>query len=59
MLQCIAEGVKGKHAYPTNGNFVEIFITQTVQSKAIYGEIVSPLTPSNDPDFHANVKLID
>ena len=59
VLQCIAEGVKGSHAYPTNGNFVEIFITQTVQSKAIYGEIVSPLTPSNDPDFHANVKLID
>ena len=59
VLQCIAEGVKGSHAYPTNGNFVELFITQSVKSKAIYGEIVSPLTPSNDPDFHANVKLIN
>ncbi len=62
VLQCIAEGVKGSHAYPTNGNFLELFLTQTVDDApagAIYGEIVSPLSPSNDPDFHANVKLID
>ncbi len=58
VLQCIAEGVKGSHAYPTNGNFVEIFITQSVKNKAVYGEIVRPLTPSNDPGFHANVKLV-
>ncbi len=60
VLQCIAEGVNGSHTYPTNGNFVEMFITQAVdKDKGIYGEIVSPLSPSNDPDFHANVKLID
>ncbi len=55
-------GVKGSHTYPTNGNFVEMFLTQTVDKEpagAIYGEIVSPLSPSNDPDFHANVKLIE
>ncbi len=60
VLQCVAEGVQGSHTYPTNGNFVEIFITQAVKDdKGIYGEIVIPLSPSNDPDFHANVKLID
>ncbi len=59
VLQCAADGVKGSHTYPTNGNFLEIFITESVDNKAIYGEIVSPLSPSNDPDFHANVKLID
>ncbi len=58
VLQCVAEGVKGTHAYPTNGNFVEMFITESVANKAIYGEIIRPLTPSNDPDFHANVKLV-
>ena len=59
VLQCIKEGVQGSHTYPTKGNFLEIFITESVKNKAIYGEVVSPLTPSNDPDFHANVKLID
>ena len=62
VLQCSAEGVQGSHTYPTNGNFLELFLTQTVDDApagAIYGEIVSPLSPSNDPDFHANVKLID
>ncbi len=59
VLQCVAEGVQGSHTYPTNGNFVEMFLTESVDDKAIYGEIVHPLSPSNDPDFHANVKLID
>ncbi len=60
VLQCVADGVNGSHTYPTNGNFVEMFITQTVDNdKGIYGELVVPLSPSNDPDFHANVKLID
>ena len=58
VLQCIAEGVQGKHSYPTNGNFVEIFITQAVDDKTIYGELVRPLSPSNDTNFHANVKLV-
>jgi hypothetical protein len=59
VLQCVADGVQGSHTYPTNGNFVEMFLTESVDDKAIYGEIVRPLSPSNDPDFHANVKLID
>ncbi len=62
VLQCVAEGVKGSHTYPTNGLYLEMFITQTVDEDpvgGIYGEIVRTLSPSNDPDFHANVKLID
>jgi hypothetical protein len=59
VLQCAAEGVGGSHTYTTNGNFVEMFITEAVDDKTIYGEIVRPLTPSNDPNFHANVRLID
>ena len=59
VLQCVADGVKGSHTYPTNGNFLEMFLTESVDDKAIYGEIVRPLSPSNDPDFHANVKLVD
>ncbi len=62
VLQCAADGVKGSHTYPTNGNFLEMFLTQSVNdipAGNIYGEIVRPLSPSNDPDFHANVKLVD
>ena len=58
VLQCMAEGVQGKHSYPTNGNFVEIFITQAVDDKTIYGELVRPLSPSTDTAFHGNVKLV-
>ena len=62
VLQCAADGVKGSHTYPTSGNFLEMFLTQMVSEDPagnIYGEIVRPLSPSNDPDFHANVKLVD
>ncbi len=58
VLQCAAEGVRGGHIYPTNGDFLEMFLTESVEDKAIYGEIVSSLSSSNDPDFHANVKLV-
>lgn len=61
VLQCIAEGVRGSHSYPTNGNYVEMFITEAVDGApagGIYAEIIRPLTTSNDPDFHANVHLV-
>ena len=60
VLQCEAEGVRGSHSYPTNGNYLEMFITEAVDDApvgGIYGEIVRPLTAFSDPDFHANVKL--
>ncbi|MBT3238015.1 MAG: hypothetical protein HOL37_03340 [Rhodospirillaceae bacterium] len=62
VLQCQSEGVKGSHEYPTNGNYLEMFITEAVDGApagGIYAEIVRTLTPSNDPDFHANVKLVE
>ncbi len=62
ILQCISEGVRGSHSYPTNGNYIELFITESVAEEpagGIYGEIVRPLSPSSDPDFHANVSLTE
>lgn len=61
VLQCIAEDVRGSHSYPTNGNYIEMFITEAVDGApagGIYAEIVRPLTTTNDPDFHANVRLV-
>lgn len=61
VIQCVANNVQGAHTYPTNGNYVELFLTQAVPEEpegAIYGEIVRPLTPTNDPDFHSNVSLV-
>lgn len=60
VLQCIADNVSGSHTYPTNGNYVEMFITEQVRDTpagGIYAEIVQPLNPDNHPDFHANVSL--
>ncbi len=62
LLQCVADGINGKGTYPTNGRFVEMFITQEVRDPpdaAIYAEIVRSLSPINEPEFHANVKLVE
>lgn len=62
VLQCNAEGVKGSHSYPTDGRYLEMFVTQAVSDApagGIYGEIVRTLTTTNDPDFHANVTLVE
>jgi hypothetical protein len=61
-LQCIAEGINGHGTYPTSGNYVEIFLTETVKDPpdaAIYGEVVRPLTTINSPEFYANVRLVE
>lgn len=61
LLQCIADGINGHGTYPTNGKYVEMFITQEVKDPpdaAIYGEIVRSLSSFNDPEFHANAALI-
>ncbi len=61
VLQCIAENVQGSHTYPTNGNYVEMFVTEATPDEpagGIFGEIIRPLSPNNDPDFHANVALV-
>ena len=60
-LECTSLGVKGKHDYPTQANYLEIFITQSMQNPPnadLYGEVIRSLSPTNTPEFHANVKLI-
>jgi hypothetical protein len=60
-LQCISNGVKGKHDYPTQANYLEVFLTEAMQNPPnadMYGEVVRALTPTNTPEFHANVRLI-
>ncbi|MBT3629325.1 MAG: hypothetical protein HN527_14600 [Rhodospirillaceae bacterium] len=61
LLQCVAQGIGGHASYPTDGKYVELFITESVGAPpeaAIYAEVVRPLTPANNPDFHANVRLV-
>ena len=60
-LQCTTQDVKGKHDYPTQGNYLEIFITEYMKDPPeahLYGEVVRSLSPTNNPEFHANVRLI-
>ncbi len=60
-LQCTSHGVKGKHDYPTQANYLEVFITEYMQDPPdahLYGEVVRAITPTNTPEFHANVRLI-
>ncbi len=62
VLKCVADGINGKGTYPTDGNFVEIFITEPVNDPpdaAIYGELVRPLSPVNSPQYFANVRLVE
>lgn len=61
LLGCVSQGVRGRGTYPTDGRYVEVFLTEDVKAPpeaAIYGEIVRTLTPTNMPDFHANVRLV-
>ena len=54
-------GVKGKHDYPTQANYLEMFITEYMQDPPnadLYGEVVRSISPTNAPEFHANVRLI-
>ncbi len=62
LLQCVADGINGHGTYPTNGKYVEMFITQEVKDPpdaAIYGEIVRSLSSYSDPEFHANAALVE
>ena len=60
-LQCIADDVKGHGFYPTNGNFLEMFITEPVSDPpeaAIFGEVIRALTANNSSEYYANVGLL-
>ena len=62
LLQCVSDGINGHGTYPTNGKYVEMFITQEVKdppNAAIYGEIVRSLSSLSDPEFHSNAALVE
>lgn len=60
VLQCVALDIRGTKTVPTDGNYVEVFITEQVEhpNGAVYGEIIRGLTASNYGDFHANARLV-
>ena len=62
LLKCATYNVHGNGTYPSDGNYLEIFITEYVQDPplaAIYGEVVRGLTPLNAPEFYSNVMLVE
>lgn len=62
VIQCIAEGVQGRGTYSTNGKFVNLFMTREVDGStdpSVYAEVIRQITPLTDPEFHANVGLIE
>jgi hypothetical protein len=62
VLQCIAEDVKGRGDYPTDGNYIDVFVTEPVGAPpdtAIYGEIIGRVISSDNVSFHSNATLVD
>lgn len=62
VLNCQALGVQGRGTYPTNGRYIEFFITEEVPNPpdaSVYGEVVGPLTAQSSGDVHANVRLVE
>jgi len=60
-LQCVADNIHGHGTYSTGGDYLEVFVTETVKdppNAAIYGELVRALSPTNYANFHANVRLV-
>ncbi len=62
LLKCATYDIHGGNSYPTEGNYLEMFITEYVPDPpdaAIYGEVVRGLTPLNSPEFYSNVMLVE
>ena len=62
LLKCATYNVHGNGTYPSDGNYLEMFLTEYVQdppNAAIYGEVVRALTPLNSPEFYSNVMLVE
>jgi len=62
LLKCATYNVQGSGSYPTEGNYLEMFITEHVPdppNAAIYGEVLRALTPLNSPEFYSNVMLVE
>ena len=62
VLKCDTYDVRGGGTYPTEGNYLEVFLTEYVQDTSdatIYGEVVRALSPLNAPEFFSNVQLVE
>ena len=62
VLKCDTYDVRGDGTYPTEGNYLEVFLTEYVDdpsNAAIYGEVVRALSPINAPEFFSNVQLVE
>ncbi|WP_366554395.1 pilus assembly protein TadG-related protein [Aquibaculum sediminis] len=58
LINCQDQDVKGRGIYVVDEGYIEVFITQEVDSEdRILAEIIRPVTPANHPDYHANVRL--
>jgi Flp pilus assembly protein TadG len=44
---------------PTNGQFMDLFITERAADSILYLEIIGPMTETNASDFHNNVRLVE
>lgn len=62
LLKCATYDIHGSGSYPTEGNYLDMFVTEYVQdppNAAIYGEVLRALTPLNSPEFYSNVMLVE
>jgi Flp pilus assembly protein TadG len=44
---------------PTNGQFMDLFVTERSADSVLYLEIIGPVTETNSSDFHNNVRLVE
>lgn len=63
IMNCIQNEVSGKGTYPSEGGYVEMFVTEPAEDPgdgaAIYGEFVRKLDPRISLEFHGNVRLVE
>ena len=62
VLKCNTHDVKGEGTYPTEGNYLEVFLTESIKDPSnatIYGEVVRALSPLNSPELYSNVQLVE
>jgi hypothetical protein len=63
IMNCKTLGVKGQGDYESQGNYIEIFLTQEADEPAdgagIFGEYVRKMDPRISLEFHGNVRLTE
>jgi hypothetical protein len=62
VMQCVADEIRGRGSYPTNGNYIEVFVTEPVgdpPETSIYGEIMGRLTTEESENFHIDARIIE